>query len=412
MRLFALLLLGFPATLPVSSHQREGPRATPLRVVVGSAPYEAAPGAHGEWEVRDAWGRAHARGNGTPDWTVERRNLRTRVVFAGGARATAWSDAPFVLVPVSSSGAVAWHGRRYRGTLAFVAVDTAILVVNHVVLEEYLRGVVPLELGVRSPNESAALQAQAVAARSYAVVRQREGAGRHFDLTGGAFDQVYGGMESEHPLADEAVEATAGLVLTYGGRVVRAPYHSTCGGETVAPSEAWSVVGDEPWLRGVRDTRPGSDRAWCEISPRFRWERTLDRHALDEAVARYVRAHSAGGASFRGGVRGVRVGGRTRSGRVASLALVTDDGAVELRGTELRTTLRSARGEILYSTYFSPEPVVGRDGRLMQLTLRGTGNGHGVGMCQWGAIARARDGHDVRAILAAYYPGATVARIP
>ncbi|MFP5356765.1 MAG: hypothetical protein ACLGIK_16800, partial [Gemmatimonadota bacterium] len=125
MRLFALLLFGFPATLPVSSHQREGPRAPPLRVVVGSAPYEAAPGAHGEWEVRDAWGRAHARGNGTPDWTVERRNLRTRVVFAGGARATAWSDAPFVLVPVSSSGAVAWHGRRYRGTLAFVAVDTA-----------------------------------------------------------------------------------------------------------------------------------------------------------------------------------------------------------------------------------------------------------------------------------------------
>lgn len=100
------------------------------------------------------------------------------------------------------------------------------------------------------------------------------------------------------------------------------------------------------------------------------------------------------------------------SGRVTALALVADGGAVELRATELRATLRSARGEILYSTYFSPEPVVGRDGRLMQLTLRGTGNGHGVGMCQWGTIVRARAGHDVRAILAAYYPGATVAQTP
>ena len=55
---------------------------------------------------------------------------------------------------------------------------------------------------------------------------------------------------------------------------------------------------------------------------------------------------------------------------------------------------------------------MGRDGRLMQLTLKGTGNGHGVGMCQWGAIARARAGYDARAILAAYYPGATVMRFP
>lgn len=401
-----------------------------LRVVVGSAAYEAAPEGDGGWAIRDAWGRVHARGNGRPDVLIERRQLRTRVVLAGGARATAWSDEPFVLVADSASGAVAWDGRRYRGMLAFVAVDTAILVVNVVPLEAYLRGVVPLELGVRSPNEMAALEAQAVAARSYAVVRQREAGARRYDLTSGAFDQVYGGIAAEHPLADEAIMATAGLVLTYGGRVVAAPYHSTCGGHTVPASEAWGEGGDAPWLRGVRDTPPGSDRPWCAISPRFHWERTFDRRALDEAVARYVRAHAedgaaagpafaarttlvAGtGASAGRGVREVRVTARTRSGRVATLSLETDAGTVRLSGTELRTTLRTARGEILSSTYFSPEPVVGRDGRLMQLTLRGTGNGHGVGMCQWGAIARARAGHDVRAILSAYYPGATVARSP
>lgn len=401
-----------PAAVPAPVPHGGRATASEIRVLVGSAAYRAAPEGDGAWEVRDAWGRVHARGTGRPDWIIERRDLRTRVVFPGGVRATAWSDEPFVLVADPASGMVAWNARRYRGTLAFVAVDTAILVVNHVALESYLRGVVPLELGVRSPNESAALQAQAVAARSYAVVRRREGAARRYDLTGNAFDQVYGGVDAEHPLADEAIAATAGLVLTYGGRVVRAPYHSTCGGQTVPASEAWSGGADEPWLRGVRDTPPGSDRPWCAISPRFHWERTFDRRALDEAVARYVRAHAGAGATAAGGVRGVRVAGRTRSGRVAALALETDAGSVQLRGTELRATLRSARGEILNSTYFSPEPVVGRDGRLMQLTLRGTGNGHGVGMCQWGAIARARAGHDVRAILAAYYPGTTVAQDP
>lgn len=410
--LLVLLLAPVWVSASAPAPHRGAPARGDLRVAIGSASYEASPGAAGDWTLRDAWGRVHARGRGTPDWAIERRNLRTRVVFAGGERTTAWSDEPFVLAPTSADGAVAWNGRRYRGALSFVAVDSAILVVNVVELEAYLRGVVPLEIGVRAPNESAAIEAQAVAARSYAVVRQRDALGRPYDVTSGAFDQVYGGMQEEQPLADAAVAATAGLVLTYGGRVVQAPYSSTCGGQTVAPSEAWRGAGDQPWLRSVRDTPPGSDHPWCEISPRYHWERTLDRRALAEAVARYVRAHAGAAVVAGGGIRAARVDGRTRSGRVASLTLETDGGAIHLSGTEMRTTLRSARGEILNSTYFSPEPVVGRDGRLMQLTLKGTGNGHGVGMCQWGAIARARAGYDVRAILAAYYPGAAVMRFP
>ena len=76
-----------------------------------------------------------------------------------------------------------------------------------------------------------------------------------------------------------------------------------------------------------------------------------------------------------------------------------------------RFALRNPSGEILSSTYFSVEPTVGRDGRIAQLTLRGTGYGHGVGMCQWGAIGRARAGQDYRRILNAYYPGAVIQRV-
>ena len=382
-----------------------------VRVSIGSMGYEIRAAAEGGWVLRDAWGRIHARGAGAPAWSIERRNRRLRVTFDGSDRVTAWSEEPFTLAPDGASATLRWNGHRYRGSLVFVPTDTAILVINQVDLESYLRGVVPLELGIRSPNEAAALEAQAIAARSYTVVRQHEAEAKRFDLTSGAVDQVYGGIDAEHPIADAAILATEGLVLSYGGEVVRAPYHSTCGGRTIPPSEAWSGERDVPYLRGIRDTPEGSDRAWCEISPRFHWERTLDRRDLDAAVVRYVSASSAGTLSNPGGVRGARIERTTPSGRVATLALATDGGTMRLSGTMLRTTLRSARGEIVNSTYFSLEPVVGRDGRLMQLTLRGTGNGHGVGMCQWGAIARARAGHDVRAILAAYFPGTVVVRL-
>lgn len=400
-----------PATLHAQAYaQASGAGDETIRVSIGSATARLTPGARGGWLLRDAWGRVHARGDGAPEWQVERRNRRTRVTFPSLGRETAWSDAPFVLEP-ALGGAVGWDGRHYRGRLEFVAVDSAILVVNVVALEEYLRGVVPLELGVRSPNERAALEAQAVAARSYAVVRLRQGRDAPFHLTGAVWDQVYGGLEAEHPNADDAVRATTGLVLTYGGVVVQAPYHSACGGHTAAPGEAWSGVGTSTWLRPVRDVPEGSDQPWCAIAPRFHWERTLDGRELEGAVARYVQGRGGARLVAAGAVRGARIEGHTASGRVSALLLDTDAGALRLAGTAMREALRSRRGEILNSTYFSLEPVIGRDGRLTQLTIHGTGNGHGVGMCQWGAIGRARAGHDARAILAAYYPGTVVTRL-
>ena len=74
-------------------------------------------------------------------------------------------------------------------------------------------------------------------------------------------------------------------------------------------------------------------------------------------------------------------------------------------------TVRSAGGEILNSTYFSVESRQDQDGALSSLSIEGHGNGHGIGMCQWGAIGRARAGADYRTILRTYYPGTTVATV-
>lgn len=402
--LVALPVIGISSTASFvhAPQQRTVKGPQELRVVIASVPERAEIGSAHAWRLVDAWGQTRAHGgNG---WRIERRARRLRGATRDGRSTTAWSDEPLALLPDTADELVSWAGRRYRGELRFVATDTAILVLNILALDDYLRGVVPIEIGPRRPDESAAVEAQAIAARSYTIVRAMEGVMREFDLTSRATDQVYGGAEVESAVSDAAIRATSGLVLTFAGRVVRAPYHATCGGTTAAPTEVWQGRG-EAYLRSIADRPAGSDRPWCSIAPRYNWERVIDPQSLTEALRRAGRPTDAAA------IRMVRAESMTPSGRVAVLAIDTDRGTVRLKGNEMRFALRGVGGEILNSTYFSLEPILKRDGRLEQLTLRGRGNGHGVGMCQWGAIGRARAGMDARAILAAYFPGTELARL-
>lgn len=304
---------------------------------------------------------------------------------------------------------VSWNAKRYRGDLVFHAGDSGIVVVNRLPIESYLRGVVPLEIGTNQVADGAAVEAQAVAARSYAYARLAGGA-RRYDLLATVSDQVYGGADAERPLSDAAVASTAGLVLTYGGRPVSAPYSSTCGGSTAEAGEVWRS-GGEPFLQRVSDRIPGTERYYCDISPRFAWTRRYTRSTLAKSLDRYLERYVAVPAGGRGRVRSVEVESRTESGRVGVLAVTTERGRYLLRGNDIRFVLRTPAGEILNSTYFSVEQEHARDGTLGGLTLRGHGYGHGIGMCQWGAIGRARAGQDYRAILRTYYPGTTVAAV-
>jgi stage II sporulation protein D len=110
-------------------------------------------------------------------------------------------------------------------------------------------------------------------------------------------------------------------------------------------------------------------------------------------------------------VRSVAVDALTPSGRVAWVTVATDRATYRVRGNDIRFVFRLPRGEILKSTYFLIDDEPMRDGQLASLTLRGRGNGHGVGMCQWGAIGRARAGQDFQTILGTYYPGTTLAHV-
>ena len=367
--------------------------------------------ATGRWRIDEQGGRTRlVTGQGAERWRVEQQGGLLRVAGDSGD-VTPWREGPFVARAVEGGAVLRYDNRRYRGELWFTPTDSGILVVNRLLVEDYLRGVVPIELGTRQPGDRAALEAQAIAARSYAYIRVPSDAaveprsGWHMVAT--VQNQVYAGLDVEAPIVNEAIDRTAGLVIRYNGLLVDAPYSSSCGGRTAAPKESWRDVREEPYLPSVDDTDPRTGRPYCDIAPRNHWTEEFDEAQLSESVRRALVA--AGARDPRPGVMtAMRVEGRTTSGRATALVLRTDRGDVTVRNNEIRNVLRNTRGAILSSTYFSIERESRVRGHLSGVTLRGHGNGHGVGMCQWGAIGRSRAGLDARTILRHYYPGTVV----
>jgi len=347
-------------------------------------------------------------------WRIERETngVRLRAVAGGGRDgvATPWQRSLIARATLRGDGGgfVTINGKRYRGEAVLLPVDSAggVIAVNRLGLEDYLRGVVPVEMGRRPRGDSSALQAQAVASRSYALARSTD-RNVAYDVRATTSDQVYGGVDVENDEANDAIDATRGLVLTIQGRIADAPFHSTCGGATAAASEVWRTGGGLAYLESVSDQIPGTDHYYCDIAPRYRWTRSLSGSQLNAALAQYLAAYAAVPGGRPGIARTIGVRDRTASGRVATLDVETDKGIFALRGNDMRYVMREPGGEILYSTYFSVEPEY-RDGVVSRVTFRGQGYGHGVGMCQWGAIGRARAGQSFRSILGTYYPGTTV----
>jgi stage II sporulation protein D len=178
-------------------------------------------------------------------------------VKARGAKRRAALAPPLVFLPGAEP---LWLGRRYRGTIQVDRVGRRLRAINVVKLEQYLYGVVPAEV----PDDWAAevLKAQAVAARSYALATRKMGGA--FDLFPDVRSQVYRGVDEEEDSTNAAVDETAGEVLTYGGRLVTAYFHSTSGGRTASVVDVWPGSKPTPYLVGVDDP-------YDSISPHHTW---------------------------------------------------------------------------------------------------------------------------------------------
>jgi len=303
--------------------------------------------------------------------------------------------------PARTDAAVFVAGRPYRGSAELrVADDGRVSAINVVALEDYLLGVVPLEIGPRQPDELAAVEAQAVAARTYAVAQLGGQMDRGFDLFGSVDDQAYGGMAAERDESTRAVRRTAGQILLFDGRPIRAYYHSTCGGRTAAIEEVMDRP-SAPYLQSVPDQRPdGTD--YCSASPRYRWSVVWSPTDLDAASRDGLAAHFRVSSGELGRIEGLEVVERTPSGRVKDLSFHGAGVELVLSRLDIRRALPHD-GRILNSTDFQ---VVERADGLVE--LQGRGYGHGAGMCQWGAIGRARAGQSYGQILGTYYPGAVL----
>jgi len=316
------------------------------------------------------------------------------------------------------------ESRRYFGRV-FVTIgkDGKLVVVNAVSTDKLLAGIVPSEIFPTAPK--AALEAQAVAARTELLEKLgRRHFGEPFLLCSSQRCQVYSGAGKEHPRTTAAVKATRGVVMIgRDAQLVDARYSAACGGHTESKDNIWG--GTDENLRAVVDAIPGTpsarrfargidednlaaflDAPAAEFyegatrfgQGRFRWELSIDADTLSRHVATHY--------PNVGRVTKLTPLGRGTSGRIRELRIDGDKGSATATGDlHIRRLLGGLR-----SSLFVVDSV-GPAARPSTFRFRGAGFGHGVGMCQVGAIGRAERNESYQSILQHYYGGASLKRL-
>ncbi|HKU68002.1 MAG TPA: SpoIID/LytB domain-containing protein [Candidatus Baltobacteraceae bacterium] len=277
--------------------------------------------------------------------------------------------------PIDDS-AFLFQGRRYRGTFSNTPRGE---VVNTVPLEHYLYSVVSREMPYSWP--AAALQVQAIVARTY--VLQRSNPRREYDLVPSEADQVYTGIDAEHPQSSAAVDATAGEVLRFGNGFAQALYSSCCGGRTESNADAWGGA-PLPYLQGVQCGH-------CSDSPWYTWKADVQLSRFQQTLASQLQSI--------GDLTSVTLDTPDLSGRSHFWMFVGASGSQRVKAADVRRALGT---RVLPSLLVRSLALAQADRRV---TIEGGGLGHGVGLCQWGARGMALEGAAAREVIAYYYPG-------
>jgi stage II sporulation protein D len=272
------------------------------------------------------------------------------------------------------------HGQIYRGSLRAYLREGRMMLVNHLPLEEYLYGVLAKEVPASWPQ--AALQALAIAARTYALYNILKKNTEPFDVFATTASQAYGGLASEKGPCRQAVDETRGLVLSFDRKLALALYHANSGGMIETPEDIWG------WPAPYLAAKPDS---FSRDTKNSQWERTLAAEDIAGCLRRAGLALPEPGT--------IKPLQRDRSGRITRLALQADIRTVYLSGNSFRLLAGPGR---IKSANFSVER------NSQSFIFSGSGYGHGVGMSQWGACAMARQGHSAEQILQWYYPGTNI----
>ncbi len=302
----------------------------------------------------------------------------------------------------------------YTDTMLVASDGEGLYLVNILPLEDYLKNVVPNEIGRnRKDNEFEAVKAQAILARTYALGKITLPLARLFDVHADHRDQVFSGVGGRDAFSTRAVEATRGVALSFNGQLAECYYHSTCGGRTEASSLIWKRPQSKPYLAGVSDRGRAGD--FCRIAPSYRWSEQYGREELEHMLRTFmpaandaIRPEDLPDRDWH--LLDMNIIKRMPSGRVSIMQIVMGNRARQrayyLHGDNIRRALRRQGNERpLRSALFDIHIDRDRNRWITRVRIDGGGAGHGVGMCQWGAIGRARAGGDAGDILSAYFPG-------
>jgi stage II sporulation protein D len=307
----------------------------------------------------------------------------TPVVVKPGRNAVIVDGTSYRRLTFAGSSAVYVNGKPYRGAVEASSAEKGVLVVNELPLEDYLVGLINCEISSAWPME--AVKAQAVIARTYALNRKQSRSASVYHLESSIIDQVYDGCEIEDNRARRGVSDTAGEVLSYRGDIIQAFYHSNCGGRTEASEHVWGKP--LPYLAGV-------DCRYCLTTPSSVWDVKIALPELEDRL-------KAAGYKV-SGIMDIRAGSRNSRGRLSTVQVVALRGEATLTGDQFR---KAVGYTVIKSTNFSVKVENGQAG------FSGLGNGHGVGLCQWGAKQRALDGFGYNEILSYYYPGTDLLKL-
>jgi len=270
-----------------------------------------------------------------------------------------------------------------------------LVVTARVEFEAYIAGVVSGEM---PGGEGAALQAQAVAARSYSVKNRHRHKKDGFDFCDSTHCQFYRGHVSKGSRFHHAAMSTKGEVLFLEGRIVEALYHSACGGRTSNPVD---VLGrDIPGLISVEDRLKGEKKFLCSRSPHFRWKKKVLKNDVQKILKREPSYNSIDC------VEKIVILKKDRAGRAVLMKISGKKKSFRISGYDFWQMIGSHLGwGRIKSSFFSI------DDRGEYIIFYGRGLGHGLGMCQWGAMEMEKRGYGYKRILKHYFPGVEIVRM-
>lgn len=286
------------------------------------------------------------------------------------------------------------NSKSYRGDFEIILNPKNINtfhIINNVMLEEYLRGVVPSESPSTWPEES--LKAQALAARTYAVANWNKRKEDGFDLADTVADQVYNGISAETQLTDKAIKETEGKIIIFNGKPINALFFSCSGGYTDSAMEVWNI--DLPYIQPVQD--------FDYKAPKYKWEKTYSNSDIKKALLK-LNVNI-------GNILEIEPIEFTQQKRVKKIKFRGTNGEEIIDSNKFRMALG------LNSTLWSVKANKNKKFNLLSknypksFTFNGGGWGHALGMSQWGARQMAEDGKSYEEIIKHYYKGIEIVKM-